>query len=173
MILLGNTLSWYNSLFFFFLSSSDWFRCVQEWVLAKVVQKRREWQQLNPSWWWLSWQKKHKSVFNFTLISSGSAAQYIHLKTTFDPARASGLFVKQMFLGNMLDRFSAGINQQVSLNSDDLSASYQLIIWLGFFGVFFFGFLILQHGRHLQSTLMCVQNLWDDSDFLSRSGEED
>lgn len=111
------------------------------------------------SWWWLSWQKKHENVFNFALISSRFAAQCIRLKTAFVPGRENGLFVKQMFLGNVLDQIVSWYQ----------SASFSQFRWLvclvpaHHLVGFFFGFHILQNGRNLQSNLMCVQNLWDDS----------
>lgn len=94
--------SWPDRLiFFFFLFSPSygWLGCVQEMDLSKGSAKKREWKYLKPSWWWLSWQKKHENVFNFIIISNGFAAQCIHLKTVFAHGRTSWLLIKQMFLG--------------------------------------------------------------------------
>lgn len=88
------------------------------------------------------------------MISNGFAAQGIHLKTVLVPGRASELFIKQMFLGQYVGPDCELVSiSKVPLNSEVLSALYQLIVW------FSLGFLILQNKRYIQSNIMCVQNL--------------
>lgn len=127
--------------------------------LSKGSAKRREWKYLNPSWWWLSWQKKHENVFNFIIISNGFAAQCIHLKTVFVRVRKSGLLIKQMFLGQHV----GPVCQLVYQSAKFLSIQKTHLPCTSSSSGLFFGFLILQNKRHIQSYIMCVQNLWDDS----------
>lgn len=97
-------------------------------------------------------------MFNFTIISNSVAGQHIHLKSVFVPGRASGLFIKWLFLGQHVGPDCQLVSiSKVPLNSEDSSALFQLLTWP------FFGFLILQNERHIQSNVTCVQNLWVDS----------
>lgn len=100
-------------------------------------------------------RKKAENMFNFTIISSGFVAQCIHLKIVLVPGRTNGLFIKQMFLGQHVGSDCQLISiSKVPLNSEDSSASCQLIFWP------FFGFLLLQSEPvdrlHLD---LCVQYL--------------
>lgn len=87
------------------------------------------------------------------MISNGFAAQGICLKTVLVPGRATGLFIKEMFLGQYVGPDCQLVSiSKVPLDSEVLSALYQLIVWSS-------RFLILQNKRYIQSNIMCVQNL--------------